>query len=63
MFNETKKTPMTYREAASVLVEMVAALRVEGYNRQSWYDAVSIACGVLLVDDVLKGGEEPSEED
>ena len=55
---------MTRKEAAEALVEMIGAYR--GVNKwdikQKYYQAVSIACGVLLVDDVLKTNAIPPQE-
>lgn len=55
---------MTRKEAAETLVEMIGAYR--GVNKwdikQKYYQAVSIACGVLLVDDVLKTNAIPPQE-
>ena len=54
---------MTRKEAAEALVEMIGAYR--GVNKwdikQKYYQAVSIACGVLLVDDVLKTNPIPPQ--
>ncbi len=57
---------MTNKEAAKWLTQLLAQYRAtKGVwdIADEYYEAVSIACGVLLVDDVLKRGEEPSEED
>ena len=55
---------MTRAEAANALVEMIVAYK--GVNKwdikQKYIEAVSVACGVLLVDDVLKTNPIPPEE-
>ena len=51
---------MTNKEAAKWLAKLLAQYRVEKGVwdiANEYYEAVSIACGVLLVDDVLKGEE------
>ena len=44
---------MSRREAAETLVEMAALLRRKGYWENEYIEAVALACGVLMVDDVL----------
>lgn len=39
---------MTYREAAIMLVSMIADLRGSGYDSDGYHEAVAIACGVLM---------------
>ena len=57
---------MSRKEAAQALVELLAMYRAkkrEGVDLR-YYEAVTIACGVLLVDDVLKWGpQETTWED
>lgn len=55
---------MTNKEAAQALTEMLANYRDlnKWEIKAKYYEAVTLACGYLLVDDVLKRGEEPSEE-
>lgn len=54
---------MTRKQAAQLLVELLCAYRGEKkYSmdvRKEYYEAVSMACGVLLVDDVLNGNPIP----
>ena len=60
---------MTNKEAALALTELLAAYRdLNKWDiKQKYYEAVTLACGYLLVDEVLsrevpKRGEELSEE-
>ena len=57
---------MTRKQAAQLLVELLCAYRGEKkYQmdvRKEYYEAVSIACGVLLVDDVLNSNPIPPQE-
>lgn len=48
---------MDRKKAAACLVEMACLLRKEGYVRSEYSEAVALACGVLLVDDVLSREE------
>ena len=54
---------MTRKEAAQALVEMIVAYK--GVNKwdikQKYIEAVSVACGVLLVDDVLNTNQIQEE--
>lgn len=56
---------MTRKEAAQALVEMLALYR--DLNKwgidKKYYEAVTIACGVLMVDDVLQTNPIPPEEE
>lgn len=56
---------MTRKEAAQALVEMIVAYK--GVNKwdikQKYIEAVSVACGVLLVDDVLNTNPMPPQEE
>ena len=56
---------MTRKEAAQALVEMIVAYK--GVNKwdikQKYIEAVSVACGVLLVDEVLNTNPIPPQED
>lgn len=56
---------MTRKQAAQLLVELLCAYRGEKkYHmdvRKEYYEAVSIACGVLLIDDVLNGNPIPPQ--
>lgn len=58
---------MTRKEAAQLLVELLCKYRGEKkYDmdvRKEYYEAVSIACGVLLVDEVLNTNSIPPKED
>lgn len=45
--------PMSNAEAAELLVEMVARLVKEGYSSEKYAAAAALACGYLLIDDVL----------
>ena len=55
---------MTRKEAAQALVEMIVAYK--GVNKwdikQKYIEAVSVAVGVLLVDDVLNTNTIPQQE-
>ena len=57
---------MTRKDAAQALIELLALYKD---SRNSWgidkkyYEAVTIACGVLMVDDVLKTNPIPPEEE
>ena len=55
---------MTRKEAAQALVEMIVAYK--GVNKwdikQKYIEAVSVACGVLLVDEVLNENPIPPQE-
>lgn len=56
---------MTRKEAAQALVEMLALYRDSnkwGIDKK-YYEAVTIACGVLMVDDVLRTNPIPPEEE
>lgn len=57
---------MTRAEAAKMLVEMLTDLRGKTkYKmdvRKEYYEAVAMACGVLLIDNVLGTQEEVCEE-
>ncbi len=50
-------------EVARLLVEMVTELKQEkgAWMNKLYYEAVSTACGILLVDDVLARPEEEVE--
>ena len=56
---------MTRKEAAQALVEMIVAYK--GVNKwdikQKYIEAVSVAVGVLLVDDVLNTNPMPQQEE
>lgn len=56
---------MTRKEAAQALVEMLALYR--DLNKwgidKKYYEAVTIACGVLMVDDVLQTNPIPPQEE
>lgn len=56
---------MTRKEAAQTLVELLALYK--DLNKWSidkkYYEAVTIACGVLMVDDVLQTNPIPPEEE
>lgn len=56
---------MTRKEAAQALVEMIVAYK--GVNKweikQKYIEAVSVACGVLLVDEVLNTNPIPPQEE
>ena len=56
---------MTRKEAAQLLVELLFKYRGEKkYDmdvRKEYYEAVSVACGVLLIDDVLNGNPIPPQ--
>lgn len=56
---------MTRKEAAQALVEMIVAYK--GVNKwdikQKYIEAVSVACGVLLVDEVLNENPIPPQEE
>ncbi len=56
---------MTRKEAAQALVEMIVAYK--GVNKwdikQKYIEAVSVAVGVLLVDDVLNTNPMPPQEE
>lgn len=56
---------MTRKDAAQALVEMLALYR--DLNKwgidKKYYEAVTIACGVLMVDDVLQTNPIPPEEE
>ena len=57
------KTELTRKEAAQTLVELLALYRDIkkcGIDIR-FYEAVTIACGVLMVDDVLKSNPTPPE--
>ena len=58
---------MTRKQAAQLLVELLCAYRGEKkYHmdvRKEYYEAVSVACGVLLVDDVLNSNPLPPTEE
>lgn len=57
------KTELTRKEAAQTLVELLALYRdikKSGIDIR-FYEAVTIACGVLMVDDVLKSNPIPPE--
>ena len=47
-------------EAARLLVEMLSELKQEKgcWMNEDYYEAVSTACGYLLIDDVLPKAEE-----
>ena len=56
---------MTRKEAAQALVEMIVAYK--GVNKwdikQKYIEAVSVAVGVLLVDEVLNTNPIPPQEE
>lgn len=58
---------MTRKEAAQLLVELLCKYRGEKkYDmdvRKEYYEAVSVACAVLLVDDVLNSNPIPTMRD
>ena len=58
---------MTRKEAAQLLVELLCKYRGEKkYDmdvRREYYEAVSVACAVLLVDDVLNSNPTPPMRD
>lgn len=55
---------MTRKEAAQTLVELLALykdIKKCGIDIR-FYEAVTLACGVLMVDDVLKSNPLPPED-
>ena len=54
---------MTRKEAAQALVEMIVAYKcVNKWDiKQKYIEAVAVACGVLLVDDVLNTNPIPPD--
>ena len=54
---------MKRAEAARLLVQMLTELKQEKghWMNDEYYEAVSVACGVLLVDDVLNSNCDTAE--